>query len=170
MLAFIVPVGGQADNTLPGGVGGHPGNSLPIPPNYPSNRPPGSGNRPDQGLPGNQPGPDQGLPGGGYPSQGLPVYPDLGLPSGQGGLASSLPTDEAWILAFHPAHGYKWISASSIAGGPRPGQGLPGGRPGRPDQGLPGEQPEVDQDLPGSGTGSAPKPDQGLPPHAQPKK
>ena len=103
MLAYIVPLPdpGQADNSLPGGQGGRPSNTLP---NAPV--------RPGQGLPGGQGGqagtlpshdeawvlvfsphsgyhwssvrdlvsqrPDQGLPGQpNVPSQGLPQPPNV---------------------------------------------------------------------------------------------
>jgi hypothetical protein len=103
---------------------------------------PGGGS-PDQSLPG-QPGhPSQGLPGQpGHPSQGLP---------GGGGSGSTLPTDEAWLLAYSPRNGYSWVKASDIVGsGHRPGQELPGGPPphvsGQP---LPGGEHPSGQPVPG---------------------
>jgi hypothetical protein len=75
-LYVILPVGGggQIDNTLPGGQGGHPSQPIYHP------------GHPDHG---HIPYPDQGLPGGGgsggQPSHPIhiPGVPDQGLPEGQ---------------------------------------------------------------------------------------
>jgi hypothetical protein len=129
MLGLIIPLG------VPGG--GSPDQSLPGQPGHPSQGLPGSGGHPSQGLPG----------GGGHPSQGLP---------GQGGSGSTLPTDEAWILAYSPRGGYSWVKASDLVGsGHRPGQELPGGPPGH----------ASGQPLPGGEHGST-QPVPGQPPHA----
>jgi hypothetical protein len=163
---------------LDGGMGNQPGNALPQPPQFPSNSLPGSGS-PDNSLPGGGhpwlPGhgnPGAGtLPGSpGYPSQGLPPSPgrpDNSLPGG--GSMNPLPTNEAWLLAFHPAYGYKWIPAGSLgSGGNRPDNSLPGGG-GRPDNSLPGGgwSGRPDNTLPGEGEEEV---DNELPPTASPKK
>ena len=128
MLGLIIPLG------VPGG--GSPDQSLPGQPGHPSQGLPGSGGHPSQGLPG----------GGGHPSQGLP---------GQGGSGSTLPTDEAWILAYSPRGGYSWVKASDLVGsGHRPGQELPGGPPGHASgQPLPGG--EHGSTAAGAGTAAA---------------
>jgi hypothetical protein len=127
-LAYVLPVGGTPDNSLPGG-GGMPDNSLPgwsggpVDPGYgrpggpyPGNRPPGSwGGRPDNSLPGQPlpphisnrpPGsgggrPDNSLPGGGYPS-GQPIPPGVATPYGVAAATAppaSVDTAKgAWVL------------------------------------------------------------------------
>ena len=183
-LAYVIPVsgGGQPDQGLPGqppgvnipgfpthpiapGGGGSPPGIWPSPghPSHPI-APGGGGNRPDQGLPPGTiiPPPQVGIPV--FPGQ-LPVpggeggKPDQGLPGGQPGVSN--PIAGAFILVYHPSHGYVLVKQG---GGSSSGSG--GG--GSPDQGLPGEQPYPDQGLPGS----QPQPDQGLPkpPSPQPKR
>jgi hypothetical protein len=118
--------------------------------------------------------PDQGLPGGGnYPSQGLPVYPDQGLPPSMGGgrpdntlPGGGQPGIPDHELPSHPppqvAPGYtlvlvrqegKWHYAVIAPGSPPP-------RPLPPSEGRP------DNTLPGGGM-PPPRPDQGgpRPPH-----
>ena len=119
------------------------------------------GGRPDNSLPGGQGGrPSQPIYHPGHPDHGLPAYPDQGLPGGgQGGYPS------------HPIH---------IPG--VPDQGLPEGQP-IPDNELPAPAvpPEYQDDLvigvkqAGStewtftAYDTSNQPDQGLPPHPQPK-
>jgi hypothetical protein len=163
--------------------------------------------------------PDQGLPGGGnYPSQGLPVYPDQGLPPSMGGGRpdNTLPGGRFPGRPVDPGFGVPGV------GGGRPDNTLPGGgQPGIPDHELPSHPPpqvapgytlvlvrqegkwhyaviapgsppprplppsegRPDNTLPGGGMpppqvgggpimppGQPPRPDQGLPPTAQPKR
>ena len=122
--------------------------------------PVGGGGHIDNTLPGGQGGyPSQPIYHPGHPDHGLPAYPDQGLPGGSGGRPS------------HPIH---------IPG--VPDQGLPEGQP-IPDNELPPPTvpPEYNDDLiigvkrAGStewtftAYDTSNKPDQGLPPHPEPK-
>ena len=142
-LAYIQFVGGQGGQV-------DPGYGQPAPP-------PGAVTLPvfpfdptiDNSLP-TQPGhPSQGLPGGaGRPDQGLPSH---------GHADNSLPgPGKRYVVKWLACHGLILVPDNSL-----PGQS------GRPDQSLPGSQPGLDNTLPG---GPPVRPDQGLPPHAQPKK
>jgi hypothetical protein len=144
VIALIVPMYDpnlKPDNTLPGGQGGAPDQTLPgdlpkpehpiffpLPPGAPVDPEygiPEDGPYPDQGLPGDQPKPDQGLPG----DQPRPSHP-IALPPGGGG---------GWLPVY--------IDNTLPGDQPYPDQGLPGDQP-RPDQGLPGSQPHPDNTLP----------------------
>jgi len=181
MLARITAIGGDLyhvtvlqtgehpDQGLPG-MGGRPGH-LPAWPERPVD--PGfgvggarPGHRPDQGLPGNPNFPDNSLPST-PPPQLLPGY----------------------TLVLVRTADMKWHYAAVSPGTPvqplppHPDQGLPG-QPPAPDQGLPGHPgvpPRPDQGLPGGGVpphvgggpmpgGGVNRPDQGLPPTAQPRR
>lgn len=142
-LAYIQFVGqsGQVD----------PGYGVPAPPPGAVQLPvfPFDPTRPDQGLPGGGGRPDQSLPGSQpHPDNTLPgqgARPDQGLPS-HGHIDNGLPVPgKRYVVKWLACHGLILV----------PDQGLPMPSPPYPDQGLPGQ----------SG-----RPDQSLPPTAQPKK
>ncbi len=182
-LALITVIGGQIDNSLPGG---QPGVNPPL---FPSNpiapggttppwgpgmtpRPPTAGQGP--GFPTNPiaPGGPGGSGGGGMvppPVAGIPIFPGQlpgGRPGGEvdntlpGGLPGmSNPISGGFVLMYHPQYGWVLVSGSGSASGG--GSGGPG-----VDNTLPGAQPGVDNELPGD----QPKPDNTLPkPRPQPK-
>ena len=131
--------------------------------------PVGGGGQIDNTLPGQQPGVDNSLPGGqggrpsqpiyhpGHPDHGLPAHPDQGLPGGSGG---------------RPDQGLP----------PFPSQGLPPGGEEIPSNELPMPQPPADhaddiivavhrpgQEWVVKAYEADTHPDQGLPPHPEPK-
>jgi hypothetical protein len=142
--------GGRPDNSLPGqpvypsqGLPVYPDNSLPGGGNFPSQGLPGGGNFPSQGLPGGGNYPSQGLPGGGnFPSQGLPGTPMPHAVTDPGPQPQDPPNDDGqWIVAVAGSQAaWVWLPTA-----PMPDNTLPGGSSGN-------------------------KPNQDLPPHAQPKK
>jgi hypothetical protein len=140
---------------------GHPDQGLPG----------GPSDYPDQGLPGDQPYPDQGLP---VPPPGVwppptvthPIVPAPGVPPGS--IWPPVPPPVVWPRP--PGHPDQGLPPSPGT----PDQGLPPAA-GHPDQGLP--RPEtfwVVCGIPGVGwryvaVDPSLRPDQGLPPTAQPK-
>ena len=141
--------GAHPDHELPGGE--HPDHELPSG---------GNGNYPDQGLPMPPPGvwpppvpshpivpaPPNTPPGTIWPpatparpDQGLPGgggHPDQGLPPSSGGSPShpiSGVPGKFWIVAGIPGYGWRYVCVDPSL---HPDQGLPGGG-NRPDQGLP---------------------------------
>jgi hypothetical protein len=142
-------------------TGGKPDQGLPKPPG-----------KPDQGLPGQPPRPDQGLPpagSGGRPTHPIYLPPTVWPPSTPPGPDNTLPDSE--LPPTIPVHLPVFP--------PEVDNTLPGAQP-KPDQGLP--RPDQKFELkyspiygwilvPVGGSGSAgARPDQGLPPSAQPKK
>lgn len=121
-------------------------NSLPMPPPPPGVWPPGSPQQPWV------PFPDQGLPEGGEPAEPGTIWPPVG--NGADG--------KFWVVAGIPGVGWRYIAVDLSL---QIDHELPGQQPGI-DQGLPGRQPHPGNRPPGS---RPPRPDQGLPPSAQPK-
>jgi hypothetical protein len=139
---------------LPGGRPG--GGNRPVDPDWgideggrPDNELPGGGNRPDNTLP----EPPPGIWPGPTPSHPIvPVPPDA--PDEPGTIWPPAPgnsTGKFWVVAGIPGHGWRYVCIDISL---RPDNTLPGEGGEHPDQGLPIQ--------PG-------RPDQGLPPTAQPK-
>src|SRR3954469_16868551 len=150
---------GSVDNSLPPPPGIWPPpehiSPLPVPPGYPmppgSIWPPVNVHRPDQSLPGTVGNrPDQSLPSG--PADSTSPKPQ---PSNKFLVAIVTASANGGLRVI----GYTVVDPSLSVGFPLPGA--------RPDQSLPGHQPGIDNTLPGNITE---RPDQGLPPSAQPKK
>jgi hypothetical protein len=163
---------------------GHPDQGLP----------PGEPAYPDQGLPGEPAYPDQGLPP--YPDQGLPTppagtfppptptHPIVPAPPGTppGAIWPPVPPPVVWPRPPHPDQGLPPGSPGA------PDQTLPPGSPGAPAQPivLPPETFWVVAGIPGVGwryvavdpslrpshdlPAQPARPDQGLPPTAQPRR
>jgi hypothetical protein len=112
---------------------------------YPDNELPdgGNGNYPDQGLPGGS---------GGRPEQGLPPFPEHGLPTPPPGVWPP-PSIDRPIVPIGPDNSLP-VQPGTIWPSPgkpnRPDQGLPG-QPGRPDNSLPSASFWVVAGIPGLG-------------------
>lgn len=148
-------------NPIAGGGGG--GQQPPYPsqgPGFPSHpaAPGGGGGSPSHPIAIPLPPPGINIPV--FPGQ-LPMpgggneKPDQSLPTDQPGVSN--PISGGFILVFHPQYG--WILVAQ-GGGMSEGPGSE-----KPNQDLPGQQPGISNELPDD----QPKPEQGLPPHAQPK-
>jgi len=143
--------GGQIDNTLPGGghISGQPvpgggiDNSLPDPP--PGIWPPASPGHPWLPIP-----PDAST----KPPPGT-VWPPV---------AEQLPDGEFWVVVGIPGVGWRYVCVDLNL---RPDNSLPGSG-ARPDQGLPGQPGHPANRPPGQGV--PPRPDNTLPPTAEPKR
>jgi hypothetical protein len=146
-----------------------------------------------QGDPGR---PDNSLPGGGYPSHGLPpggqidnslpepppgiwppaspghpwlpIPPDASTKPPPGTvwppLGEELPDGEFWVVVGIPGVGWRYVCVDLNL---RPDNSLPGSG-ARPDNSLPG-QPGHPANRP-PGQGAPPRPDNTLPPTAEPKR
>lgn len=159
ILAYITPI---ERNQVGGGPIVPPNeidNTLPIPEPPPGVWPPPSVSHPIVPAPPGTP------PGTIWPTPGRPPRPDNTLPGQPPRPDNTLPSSLHWMLCYSPNLGWKFVCVDPSLKPTHPI--APGGSIPHPDQGLPGSQPHPDQGLPGQ---SPARPDNSLPPTAQPKR